>query len=771
MDGSEGLFGGEREPIAGFVQVVPERGMEVPGGLTYALPEGMEGVEAGERVEVPMGRGSRLAPGYVIATSPETLLDVSRVKFVRSRTGVSLPAGMMELARWVSEYYCAPMGMVLASMVPSSVKRATGRVVRMMVERSGVEPEGRLTSSVTRAWEAIGELEDEAFPVDARELARRIGASNAAPVNRLIEMGALREVEVEGVRARAIESGRVDVRTGIVLNEAQGRVLEVMGDSIDGFGSHLLFGVTGSGKTEVYLRLIEEVLSRGRSAIVLVPEISLTPQAVERYAGRFGSEAVSVLHSGLTSAQRHREWRRVREGGARVALGARSAVFAPFAHEGDGRLGLVVVDEEHDGAYKQEELPRYHARDVAIVRAQMAGCPVVLGSATPSLESWHNIGVGKATLHRLPERVGGGSLPRVEIVDLGEELSRVEARGQREAMLGVTLVRALQETLGAGLQSIVLLNRRGFATMFCCSSRACAYRLRCSYCDVLMAWHRGRGLPRDGVVRCHHCGASQRVPRTCPDCGGSVRTFGAGAQRVEEVLPQVVDGLEAEMIQRMDSDSMHSARDYHDALDRFGRGETRVLVGTQMVAKGLDYPSVGLVGVVNADTSLHMPDFRAEERTFQLVSQVAGRAGRSEMPGRVVVQTFEPGARAIVDASRHDYERFAERELEIRRGANLPPVGRLARVVTRDADRETSRARARELHERLVEASSGVDGVRVDEVNACVLARLREQFRFEVLVWGSSAGAIQRVLGAVRASGRLKSDREVAVDVDPVGLL
>ncbi|MHC4976651.1 MAG: replication restart helicase PriA [Planctomycetota bacterium] len=769
MERGEGLFGVERERIAGFVQVVPERGMEVPGGLTYGVPEGMEGIEAGERVEVPMGRGSKLATGYVIGTSGETLLDVNRVKLVRSRTGVSLPSGMMDLARWVSEYYCAPMGMVLASMVPSSVKRATGRVTRTMVERTGEEPGGKLTPSVARAWESIRELGEDAFPVGARELAHLIEASNAGPVNKLVAMGVLRQVEIEGVRARAIEGVSEAVALPELTGDQRG-VVSAIARQMDTFGVHLLRGVTGSGKTEVYLRLIGEMLGRGGSAIVLVPEISLTPQAVERYSARFGGETVSVLHSGLTSAQRHREWRRVREGSARIALGARSAVFAPFEH-GEGELGLIVVDEEHDGAYKQEELPRYHARDVAIVRGQMAGCPVVLGSATPSLESWHNAKAGKATLHRLPERVGGGVLPRVEIVDLQDELSHVEGRVQREAMLGSTLVRQLQETFDAGLQSIVMLNRRGFATMFCCTSRGCGYQMRCSYCDVLMAWHRGRDLPRDGVVRCHHCGASQRMPRQCPDCGKPVRTFGAGAQRVEEAIAEVVRGLGEEQIQRMDSDSMHSARHYHEALDRFGRGETRVLVGTQMVAKGLDYPNVGLVGVVSADTALHMPDFRAEERTFQLVSQVAGRAGRSEVRGRVVVQTFEPGARAIVDASRHDYESFADRELEIRKGAGLPPAGRLARIVTRDAVREKSRSRARELYELLTEVAKSVEGVRVDDVNECVIARLREQYRFEVLVWGRSATGVQEVLGSVRAAGKLKSDREVAVDVDPVGLM
>jgi primosomal protein N' (replication factor Y) len=533
---------------------------------------------------------------------------------------------------------------------------------------------------------------------------------------------------------------------------------------------HLLRGVTGSGKTEVYLRLIDRVLGEGRSAIVLVPEISLTPQTAGRFTRRLGETRVAVLHSGLTGSQRHREWSRVSSGEARVVVGARSAVFAPLKD-----LGLIVVDEEHDGSYKQDRLPRYNARDVAIVRGSLAGCPVLLGSATPSLESWANAtGRGaKYRLWELPARVGGATLPEVRIVDLREEhRARREAEGndRRIHLLGTTLEHAIDRTLRAGGQVLILHNRRGFASYVWCRNAACGYVASCNQCDANLVVHRGERLPAGGVVRCHHCDSEQRVPRACPVCGGPVALWGGGTQRAEDELANKFAALgieEGRTMLRLDSDTMRSARDYAAALSRFARGQVRLLLGTQMIAKGLDYPGVRLVGVIDADLSLHIPDFRAAERTFQLVSQVAGRAGRGQVPGRVILQTSNPHAAPIVLAARHDYAAFAAGELAVRDRAGLPPVTRMARVVCRDKDAAAARRAAASLADVL----AATPGLRVRGPMPCVVSRVAGQYRVAVEIVAPAAGVLQRALAGARRAGLLRSDASTAVDVDPATLL
>jgi len=412
------------------------------------------------------------------------------------------------------------------------------------------------------------------------------------------------------------------------------------------------------------------------TAIMLVPEIALTPQTAGRVQSRLGAQNVAVLHSGLTASARHKQWASVASGEARVVVGARSAIFAPMAD-----LGLIVVDEEHDSSYKQDQLPRYHARDAAIKRAQIEDIPVILGSATPSLESWHNAQGGRFSLWEMPERVGGGRLPSVEIVDLGRERrARQQLEGRRPHVLesiGPTLEEAIGETIRDDGQVILLLNRRGYAGYIACPDAGCGYRLECDQCDATMVVHRSGS--RRGYVRCHHCLCEQLRPETCPVCSKRLIDLSVGTQRVEEELESrfgATLGLRlGETMLRVDSDSMRSAKDYFDTLERFSTGQVRLLLGTQMIAKGLDYPNVRLVGVINADTGLHMPDFRAAERTFQLVSQVSGRAGRGSEPGRVVVQTFAPDEPALTLAARHDFPGFAGSELRQRASANLPPTG------------------------------------------------------------------------------------------------
>jgi primosomal protein N' (replication factor Y) len=538
----------------------------------------------------------------------------------------------------------------------------------------------------------------------------------------------------------------------------------------------LLHGVTGSGKTLVYIELLREVVERrGRGAIVLVPEISLTPQTVSRFRAHFGDQ-VAVLHSALSDGERFDAWRQLRRGEKRIAVGARSAIFAPLAD-----LGVVVVDEEHDGSYKQSEGPRYQARDVAVVRARGAGALCVLGSATPSLESWQNAQLGKFRLLRLPERVGGGTLPPVEVVDLRELWkARREARGAGrpggrgeppdpgEGVLSPRLVRGVRERLERREQVILLLNRRGYSNFVQC--RGCGEVWDCPHCSVSLTFHRATGR-----MLCHHCRHEEAPPRRCERCGSEELGFrGLGTEQVEHVVERAFPGAR---IARMDVDTTSGKWSHHEILGRFGRGEVDILLGTQMIAKGLDFPRVTLVGVVNADVGMHLPDFRASERTFQLLSQVAGRTGRGVLRGEVVVQTSLPEHYAVRAALDHDYPAFAERELRERRHPPYPPHIRLANVVVSSPDQEEAAREAERgaqwVRRRLAEEAGGREGaVQLVGPAPAPIEKLHGRWRWHFLLRSASAGAVGAVMQAFlerhRARGR---DVRVVVDRDPVALL
>lgn len=796
--------------------VVVERGIDRPGvsGLSYRVPSDMQDLRVGERVEVPLGKSDSRVQGLVVEVGAPVPMAKGlpvRLKAISRRLGSAFPGSLVELGHWIARYYCCPLGMVLASMVPAAVKKQTGQVTRVLLERVGPGPPGPLDTEVSAgpklsrlaaaAWDKISRLDSGAFPISAKELAQLIEVPTVGPVNRLVAAGRLREVTRESVRAtgwmgQTNPGGEARPRAHRLTTDQEACVGAVVA-TLGTFSPHLLRGVTGSGKTEVYLSVLERVIGRGESAIVLVPEISLTPQTAGRFLARFGAVGVAVLHSGLTASQRHQQWKRVQDGEARVVVGARSAVFAPLGARGDAGvrspLGLIVVDEEHDQSYKQDQLPRYHARDVAVRRAQLAGCPVVLGSATPSLESWHNAAILKRfILLELPERVGGGVLPRVEVVDLAEER---RARTGPDARLlhgiGPRLEHAVGQTLDTGGQVILLLNRRGYANYICCPDQRCGWVMTCSYCDVTMVFHRGGGQTgkRDSVgsrgalpalCRCHHCLAEQALPTVCPVCSKQINTFGFGTQRLEEELarkfPELVEGR---TMLRLDADTMSRAADYFEALDRFASGEIRVLLGTQMIAKGLDFPNVRLVGVINADTALNLPDFRSTERTFQLVSQVAGRAGRGDHGGlaardTVIVQTFNPREAAIEFAAHHDYRGFAERELAMRAATGLPPIGRMARIVCRDEDPAKAQGAAARIAAALREGAGDdgpESGLRVRGPMACPISRIAGHFRVAVEIAAPTAAIIQVGLARVRSMGLVKSDEHTAVDVDPVALL
>ncbi len=799
---------------AGYVTVALERSIDAAGGgFSYAVPGELAGLAVGQRVTVPLGRGNKPAAGWVVEATDTPDPAVKRYKAVLAVAddGPPLPAELVTLARWIAGYYCCPLGMVFGTMMPAAVKRSTGRRMRERVRAARVGGDAQNQKSETSDAEPdAGEMVDvsalklsplqkalhaaavaDGGWLDPRDLADKAGAKTQGPVKQLVAKGLL-----ESRRVAVVESD-LDLRaqkeaahadTPPPLMDSQRVAVEAVAGRLGGgFGVHLLHGITGSGKTEVYLRVIAELLKEsgaldhaGTSAaasaansapgvIVLVPEIALTPQTVGRFIARFG-ETVAVLHSGLTAAQRNAQWRRIRAGGAQIVVGARSAVFAPLP-----RVGLIVVDEEHESSYKQDQLPRYHARDVAVRRGQLAGCPVLLGSATPSLESYAHAlpaadgGPGRYAMHRLPDRVPGAQLPEVEVVDLQRE--RQERKGVH--LLSRRLEALITQNHAAGGQAVLLLNRRGYANYIACPDHRCGWMMRCHHCDVTMVYHRGTGgrggMPTGGVVRCHHCQAEQMLERICPESGHNTTIFGLGTQRVEEEIARKFPQLK---LARMDADTMRSAADYRRVLDAFGAGETDLLLGTQMIAKGLDVENVRLVGVVSADTALNLPDFRASERTFQLIAQVAGRAGRGRHRGRVVVQTFSPDDPAITRAGTHDFEGFAAAELESRQSVGLPPAGRMTRIVLRDLDADALKRRGNQLAQRLQAAVQDLGApVRLRGPSDCAIARIADHHRMEIELRADGAAPIQRVLTALRNAGQLISDTHTAVDVDPVSLL
>ncbi|TVQ62599.1 MAG: primosomal protein N' [Phycisphaerales bacterium] len=771
-----------------LARIAIERSLDEP--LTYRVPA--EAVP-GERVEVPIGRKHAFGLVIEIAEGGDTSfaagLDLTRIRPIAARTGAALSPTLLELAKWISGYYLAPLGMTAASMLPAAVKRDVGKRTReeLVLTPTEERPDAgslQMTPGVRSAWASLLALDADALPAPAKALRRTLELASVRPLNALLELGLLRKVERTVVVARdeqAWESLKAaTVRTGRAHappepNEEQAASIDAIVRDAGRFAVHLVHGITGSGKTEVYLRTIERALAvdPAGGAIVMVPEIALTPQTSERFLARFDHLGVAVLHSGLTASRRHSEWARVARGEARVVVGARSAVFAPMA-----RTAIIVIDEEHDGSYKQDQLPRYHARAVAIKRAQLESCPVVLGSATPALETWSLASSGRIRLHTLSRRATGAELPTVRVVDLSVDRRRLpRERRSPERSIGPTLEGAIRETLDRGAQVILLVDRRGLASAVRCSK--CDWTLRCDSCDAAMIAHRAVRPGARTPLRCHHCLAERLTPVACPTCGGALARIGVGTQRAEDELERLFPGelISGESFARVDADTMRSARDYFETLGRFARGELRLLVGTQMIAKGLDVPGVELVGVVSADTALAIPDFRAHERAFQLVSQVAGRAGRAApTPGQatrrglVIVQTLDPDAMPIQLAARHDYLGFARAELSDRQRYSLPPATRMARVVCRDVDEGKAERSARSLAEALRRERT-VPGLRVLGPSPCPLARLHDHYRFEVQIYAPDPVRLQAALGALRGRGELLSDASTAVDVDPLSLL
>jgi primosomal protein N' (replication factor Y) len=746
--------------------------------FTYAVPPPLRAAIApGARVVVPFA--TRREVGVCVRVLEEPGIDPRRVRPLERLLDEEpiLPADLLELARWMAEETVCSWGEALAALLPASLKRETVRRTIVQVEPlPGAEAALlSLEENWPKQFRVLRTLLEAGGPVERADLLRRTKLS-WSPVLRLRKKGWVRIRRVP-VTTDPLLEGEIERGLPPDLTAEQEAARAAVASAVRGsrFEGFLLFGVTGSGKTEVYLRALEAALAAGRSAIVLVPEISLTPQTVARFRGRFGE--VAVLHSRLTDAQRFDQWRAIREGRALVVVGARSAIFAPVRD-----LGLVVVDEEHEPSFKQQQVPRYHARDVARRRAEIAGAALLLGSATPSLEAWRAGQEGRLRVLRLPRRVAGGSLPEIRVVDLRREAPI----GRAPAVLSRPLLAAVRDALRRSEQAILFLNRRGFSPVLYCPT--CTATARCERCDASLTYHR-----RHRRAVCHLCGEERPPPAKCPSCGvGGLLFLGAGSERVEDLVRREIPGAR---VARMDSDTM-VARGAHEAvLGRFRLGEIDILVGTQMIAKGLDFPNVTVVGVVSADTALHLPDFRSTERTFQLISQVAGRAGRGPKGGEVYVQTHQPGQPAIDFAVRHQYEAFAGEVLEERRTTGYPPFVRAVRVVVEGKDEDRVRSAASRIRDRLlgspstgakestpslpfesaesaIRATEVVPGIRVLGPASAPIGRIRGRARWHLLAKIAPPGTLSDLRPALDAVATGSwAGCEVTVDVDPVSVL
>ncbi len=787
--------------------------------FTYSLPLTLRHrVEPGCRLIVPFG--ARKLTGIALRCHDDPPGMEARPVLRLLDSEPVLDEELLALGRWIAQYYCAPLGEVLRTMTPLGGEIRQGRVYsltdtgrdatrQLLLDASPDDPALRLLRmleerpltaayllrKVPLAAKAIRSLERKGLIISEvmhaerdplRAASERLRVEPARQPEGIKLPRAERELlaflefhpgshnlkQVEQSVKNASTAARSLARKGLVtliperyetswlpaapppvLNPSQQTALDAILQALrlGGFHAFLLFGVTGSGKTEVYLKAIEATLSLGKGALLLVPEIALTPAVAGQFFQRFG-DRVAILHSAFSDTERAEQWRRIRAGKAPVVVGTRSGVFAPVRN-----LGLIVVDEEHDQSYKQDETPRSNGRDVAIVRAQNVGACVVLGSATPSLETRYNADRGKYTLLELPERIEQRPLPRVSLVDMRTEFLETH----KQATFSRLLLNAVRERLEHGEQTMLLLNRRGFASFLAC--RACGERLQCVNCSVTLTFHR-----RDRRMLCHYCNYAAAVPNECPKCkSDKIHFLGIGAERVEEELHREFPKAR---IARMDRDTITGKRQYESILHGFREGHYDILVGTQMIAKGHDIPNVTLVGVVNADIALGMPDFRSAERTFQLLTQVAGRAGRGDVPGIVVVQTLAPEHYAVRFAAAQDYQLFYEKELQFRRAMRYPPFSALANVLVRDETQERAFRMSAEVGHLLTPPP---EGLRILGPAEAPVARVQKEFRYQLLIKAASRKTLGETLQRVRRFA-LESNwgpTALVIDVDPLSLM
>lgn len=786
----------------------------------YLIPPSFETtIEPGMRVVVPFG--TRKVQGFVMELAETSELEISKLKPIEELVDVEAPLTheLLSLSKWVKGNTLSFHIAVLKVMLPAAMRAKYKKEVSLNTELALTEIPERLKQLFQNGeaafdWDSmLKQCHDEdqrlllkavknkqiiihpivgtqetkkkrvavkrqsseeklkqelnALPKNAKkqqellqffidhdeaitivDLMKKL-STNRNSIQSLVDKGLLVQKEIE-VRRDPYEGRKFNKTTPLPLTDEQERAIKPILESIDS-GTHetfLLRGVTGSGKTEIYLQAIEKVLMQGKEAIMLVPEISLTPQMVKRFKERFGPE-VAVMHSALSNGEKYDEWRRIKNKQVKVAVGARSAVFAPFEN-----IGMIIIDEEHETSYKQEEAPRYHARDVAIQRGKYYQCPIILGSATPSLESYARAKKGVYRLLEMKQRVNNIPMPIVTITDMREEL-----RQGNRSMFSNVLLEKMKERIEKKEQIVLLLNRRGYSTFILC--RDCGYVVQCPHCDISLTYHR-----TNQSMQCHYCGYMESPPTNCPKCDSdAIRFFGSGTQKVEEEIVKVFPGVK---VIRMDVDTTRRKGSHEKLLTKFGKGEGDILLGTQMIAKGLDFPNITLVGVLAADSMLHIPDFRSSERTFQLLTQVSGRAGRHEKTGEVIIQTYTPEHYSIVDVKEHDYESFFNREMRIRKKTGYPPYYYLTLIHVSDTDLmkvvNTTEKITRYLRSKLSENTYVFGPV------ASSIPRIKDRYRYQCMIKYKIEPNLNEILKEIIETyqGEMsRSDLMITIDTNP----
>jgi len=734
----------------------------------YLVPDELAGrIRPGSRVLVPFGHSRK--SGCVLALAPQPADPRMPLKQIAGlcANSTQIPEKLLELGRWMADYYCCTREQAIRALLPGAVRRARKHVRQQKLyaaaDADGCDAFIKENAGKKRAAKRLAVLQELLLHPDrSLEQLRLTAAATPGVLQTLLKAGLIAvsghaEVEIE-LRRKARESKIVPDMPRTPTPEQQKAlegIFELLGHPGGSPHAGVLFGITGSGKTEVYLQAIARTLELGRSAIVLVPEISLTPQTVRRFRARFG-DALSVMHSRLSDGERLIEWNRVRSGEVQIVVGARSALFAPFEN-----LGLIVVDEEHENSYKQSEAPRYSARDVAVMRGKLEHAAVVLGSATPSLESYHHALHGKYALWTLKNRAEHSLLPEVHVVDLHLAKGLDPDDKRKNPLFTAELINAVRERLRLGEQTILFLNRRGFARELSCPEADCTWVAECPDCSKPYIYHRERAM-----LSCGLCGRLEPVPPRCPVCGAEVfRMKGTGTEKIEDIARRLFPGAR---IARMDSDSMRAAGAHEVALERFRRGETDILIGTQMIAKGLDFPNVTLVGVINADAGLNIPDVRAAERTFQLLTQVAGRAGRGSKAGEVVVQTFSPYHDVIRFAVAQDFPSFYEYDIAVREILHYPPFGHLIALYARGEDEAQTAEAIHRTVDRVRQFCH--EAVTVVEPAPAPLARIKGKYRYVATFRGEKLTALRRALRQLVLHNREFPEVDLYVDVDALSL-
>jgi len=713
--------------------------VNLPKTFHYSIPPELAGdLVVGSRVIVPFGsrRVSATVTGF-----PEKA-GTAKLKSIISIAGPPLSPDLMKLAAWMADYYLHPIGMAIETMVPRAVEEVRPKRVRMLRMLDGDHDMDAIRGPKQTA---LFLLMSERLTVPFSEL----GKFAPSTIKALCSAGMLEIFEKDEEPAAENQSFTPDAQPELMPEQAA--AVSTIGEAVarGAFETFLLHGVTGSGKTEVYLRCIGALAGTGKGAIVLVPEIALTPQLLNRFRKRFGSR-IAMLHSGMTDRERADEYRRIREGSVDVAIGARSAVFAPFPD-----LGLLVVDEEHENSYKQDEGLRYHGRDVAVMRAKLRNAVCVLGSATPSLESSYNARSGKYRYLRIEKRVDHRPMPTVEILDM--------KTSPKASLFSPKLAAEVQARLDRKEQALLLLNRRGFSSVLICGD--CGRSLPCPSCSVSLTFHKNVRK-----LKCHYCDHQAEPPETCPNCGGAdLKPLGAGTQKIEE---EVAKAFSSSRIERMDSDSIRGRHAYDELLGRVDRCEVDILLGTQMIAKGHDFPAVTLVGVVDADVGLNLPDFRSSEKTFQLITQAAGRAGRGDTAGEVIIQTLNPNHYALRHSRTHDYDGFYDEEIRFREELGYPPFGRMIKIEVKAARENLALDAAMTGRDRIRRLLKGKETILLGPAPSPI-AKVRGKFRFQMLLLSKRRDLIHSLAIEARKTVEEKFGKkvQVLVDVDPVNLM